>query len=508
MNDEEKKYCRILEISRKARVLSGISSLLEWDQETYMPSGAGEIRAEQLELVAGLIHKEKTGRTFRTALSKLIHIDSGKIFAKSLSFQQKAALREWRRDFIQASKLPSKFVKEFAALSAQSMQAWERAKKDDAFSHFAPFLDRFVGMCRKKAEYLGYDEHPYDALLDLYEPDMKASKVSKLFNKLKKPIMDLFCQIKSAKENDKHFLHGKFSHAKQIAFGKDLLRSMRYSLKTGRLDLSTHPFSTSCHPTDNRITTRIHSTSLMSNILAILHEGGHALYEMGLPKEHYGSPLCEAISFGIHESQSRWWETLIGQSRSFWKFFFPDLKKTFKGNLENIHLEQFYRGINHVEPSLIRLEADEVSYTIHIIIRFELELSLMEGSLSVCDIPEAWNEKMLEYLGIQANNDAEGCLQDIHWSMGAFGYFPSYALGNLYSAQFFTRFEKIYPDWQQKVERGDLSFIQKWLYENIHRHGRVYSAKDLLKKITGGQLSAKPYISYLQSKYGEIYSLK
>lgn len=501
-------YEKLKSLSKHAELLSGISSLISWDQETYMPNDGAPIRAEQLQTLAGMIHKERSGNKFKTALSKLVDIKTGKIKGAGLSDQQKAALREWRRDYIQATALPNRFVEEMAKLTSQSLQVWRYAKQDNCFSHFAPFLDKIVVMNRKKADLLGYKDHPYDALLDLYEPHTTTAQVDTLFSQTRKSIVALLKKITQAKQVDDSFLFGKVSKEKQIEMGNEILKAMGYDFSKGRVDISSHPFSSACHPTDSRITTRIHPTSLMSHLFVILHEAGHALYEMGLPCEHYGTPLCHAISLGVHESQSRWWETRIGQSKAFWQHFLPILQKHYKGKLQDVSLDNFYRAINKVEPSFIRVEADEVTYPLHVILRFELEKALIEGSLSVRDLPEAWNAKMQELLGITPKNNAEGCLQDIHWSMGAFGYFPTYTLGTMYASHFFPAFEKTHPNWEKQVAQGDLLFIKDWLNQNVHQYGRQYSSQDLLKQVTGKEFSSQPFINYLNKKYSEIYKIK
>lgn len=504
MTTTQKDFQKLLKLSKHAQILQGISSLLNWDQETYMPSGASPIRAEQMETMAGIIHREKTSRKFQTALSKLTDIKTGTILAKDLSPHQAAAVKEWRRDFLHDTALPSKFVEEFAKVTSQAIIAWRSARKENAFQKFAPFLEKIISLNRKKAELLGYKDHPYDALLDLYEPEMTTKEVTTLFSKLRETLTPMIKKM-AQQPLDNQFLFGDWDHAKQIAFSHQLLHALGYDLDKGRLDFSTHPFSSASHPTDSRITTRIHPTSLMSNILAVLHETGHALYEMGLPQEHYGSPLGESRSLGIHESQSRWWETRIGLSKPFWQYFFPLLKETFKGQLDHVTLDAFYRAINKVKPGFIRIEADEVTYPIHVILRFELEKALIEGSLNVREIPEAWNSKMEEYLGILPSSNAEGCLQDIHWSLGAFGYFPTYTLGNLYAAHLFEAFEKEHPEWEKSAASGELGFIKAWLHEHIYQHGRRYSTHELLKKATGHPFSANAYINYLKKKYGAIY---
>lgn len=504
----QKDYTSILEKSRYSRVLGGISSILDWDQETYMPSAAAEIRSEQLKIMAGLIHKSRVSSAFAKALAKLIDLKNGKILVNGLKPAQKAALQIWRRDYVKDTCLPSSFVEEFAKVSSQSILAWRSAKSQNTFHTFAPYLEKIIYMNRKKAELLGYEDHPYDALLDLYEPEISTAEVTVLFNDLQSSIKKIIKKIKSSKPIEDRFLFGKFNADKQLEFSHVLMKAIGYDLTRGRLDLSTHPFSSSVHPNDSRITTHVHADSLMSNILATMHECGHSLYEMGLPEEHYGSPLGEAVSLGVHESQSRWWETRIGLSKPFWQYFFPLLQKSFPKALEKTSLDKFYKAINKVEPSFIRIEADEVTYSLHVILRFEIEKALIEGSLSVHEIPEAWNAKMQDLLGIVPSSDKEGCLQDIHWSMGAFGYFPTYTLGNLYASQLFASFEKEHSNWSQRVAKGELLFIKEWLNKNIHHHGRQYSSKELIKRVTGEKFSANDYVDYLNNKYKNIYQLK
>ncbi len=499
-------YDSLLKISRQSRLLSGISSALEWDQETYMPSGGAGIRAEQLEVMAGMAHKLKTSKSFTQALSKLIEIDSGKILAKKLPAPHLAALREWRRDYFKAKALPNAFVKKFAKLTSQAILVWRSAKKDDAFQRFAPYLEKIVELNRQKAEYRGYGDHPYDALLDDYEPGISTKEVSQLFSGLHKSTAALLKKIVAAKQVDDSFLFGKFSLDKQLLMANKLLEAMGFDFTKGRLDISTHPFSSASHPTDSRVTTRIHADSLMSNLSAALHEGGHSLYEMGLPAEQYGSPLCEPISLAFHESQSRWWETRIGQSQAFCRYLLPHIQQLFGGKLKQISVADLYRAVNKVEPSFIRVEADEVTYNLHVILRFEMEKALIEGSLAIRDVPEAWNAKMQKYLGITPRSNSEGCLQDIHWSMGAFGYFPTYTLGNLYASQLFSAFAQQFPAWEENVAQGDFSFIKQWLNANVHAHGRCFSSRELLLQISQKPFSEKYFTDYIQKKYADIYA--
>jgi carboxypeptidase Taq len=505
MQQTEKDYNKLMQISHHARILTGISHILDWDQETYMPLGAAAIRALQQETLAGLIHEQKSGKKFKNALEKLINIDSGEILAKELPSAKQAALKEWRRSYMQETALPKKFVKESAKLYSQAVVVWREAKKENSFNKFAPFLEKIISFSQKKADYLGYKDHPYDALLDQYEPEMTTKQVSTLFNSLKESILNLLKKISQAKQIDDSFLHGNFPQEKQLEVARLILHDMGYTPEYGRLDISAHPFSSAAHPTDSRITTRFHQTSIISCISVILHEAGHALYEMGLPVEHYGSPLGDSISLGMHESQSRWWETQIGQSKPFWQHYFPLLKEKFKGKFDHVKLEDFYKAINKVEPSLIRVDADEVTYPLHVILRFEMEKALIEGSMKIRDIPEAWNAKMKELLDILPKTNSEGCLQDIHWAMGGFGYFPTYTLGNIYAAQLFESFLKRHFDWEKRVGKGDLHFIREWLGDIVHKHGKQYTSHEILKNATGKDFTIEPYIKYLENKYHEVY---
>jgi carboxypeptidase Taq len=494
-------YTKLLLLSKQTALLASTQRLLEWDQETYLPQGAIEIRSLQLETLAHLIHKSSTSRRFAKALERLISIETGHIHNDQLSPQQAAALREWRRDYLKAIKLPASFVKKFAETTSKALHIWAEARRTNNFKLFLPLLEKIISLSRKKADYLGFEEHPYDALLDLFEPGMTSSYLTPLFHQLQMGLRDLLNRIPSKPRGEEGLLKGPFPPSQQIHFAQDLLKAMGLNPLYSRLDQSTHPFCTDFHPKDVRLTTTTHTESPLLSIFSTIHEGGHALYHKNLPEEHYGSPLCEAVSFGVDESQSRFWETFIGHSLCFWTHFYPKLQRAFPEQLERLSLEEFYRVINRVEPSLIRIESDEVSYSLHIILRFELEKSLIEGSLKAKDLPEAWNEKMQTYLGVVVPNDRLGCLQDIHWSMGAIGYFPSYALGNLYAAQLFATFEKAYPSWREEVSKGELLFIERWLCEKIHRYGRQFTPKELIFRSTHSPLQIEPYLTHLNERY-------
>ena len=499
-------FLELKEHSKKIHTFGSILGLLHWDLETNMPPGGIAPRTQQIALLSGHIHEEKTSKQFRSRLEKLIHLTSGKPKVKHLTKQQLICLREWRKSFLKDTKLPCSFVEEFSQVTSEAAQIWVVAKKENNFKLFAPFLQKIVNLNRKKADILGFDDHPYDPLLEGHEPCMSTQRVGTIFADLQKELTALLKKISQAKQIDDRFLHKKISAEKQLAMGRLLLAKLPADPSYSRLDLSNHPFSTGLHPHDSRITTRILQNSFMSNIGSILHEAGHMMYEMGLPVEYWGTPLAEPISSSIHESQSRWWETLIGKSLPFWTYYYPLLQKDCP-SIRKIPLQQFYRAINKIQPSFIRVEADEVTYCLHVIVRFETEKQLIAGTLSVTELPEFWNAKMQELLGVKPPTDTEGCLQDIHWSLGEFGYFPTYALGNLFAAHFFSTFTKQNKDWAEKIEQGDLGFVREWLKKHIHQWGRTYDAEELAKKITGSPLSANAYCTYLKKKYSAIYDL-
>ncbi|MCB1109184.1 MAG: carboxypeptidase M32 [Chlamydiia bacterium] len=479
------------------RILHSIEGLLSWDQETHMPKGAIGARSVQKEYIAGLCHKEQTSLKFERALSKLIDLDSGNILIEELSPAEKAAAREWRRDFLKNHKLPGRFVERFCKVCSEATHAWSAAKDNDDFNSFEPHLTTIMEMAKERADHLGYKNHPYDALLDEYEPDATSAQIDPLFTELKPFLIDLTKQVSKPAPD---LPVGPYPATMQTKFTTDLLFDMGLDPHHTRLDVSSHPFCMDIHPTDLRLTTHIYEDSPIQNISAVLHEGGHGLYETGLPAEFYGSPLSEAISLGIHESQSRFWEVLIGQSLPFWQYYYPKLQKLFP-KLQTFTLDDYYAHLNRVQPSFIRVHADEVTYTLHVILRYELEKELLSGKLKAKDIPAAWNAKMQDFLGITPPNNAKGCLQDVHWSCGLIGYFPTYALGNLYSAQFFATFVKAHPDYASRIACGDLKFIRAWLLEQIHCHGRRYSAAELVQNVTGTPLTAKAYKNYLENKY-------
>jgi carboxypeptidase Taq len=500
------EYKNLVALSTKIHTYQSILNLLHWDQETYMPAGGMIPRSQQIGELSHLIHEEKKGSKFKHCLSQLVHLNSGKPRIKGLSREQLAACREWLNQFDKSTKLSSAFVKNFSQVTAEASQIWAIAKKSNNFKLFAPFLGKIVQLNREKAETLGFEDHPYDALLQGYEPCMSTMRVGKIFDGLEKELKALLKKIKTSRAIDDRFLWHAVDDKKQMSLSQLLLSKLPLDKAYSRLDLSSHPFSIALHPHDSRITTRFLPKAFISNIFSVLHEAGHSLYEMGLPAEHWGTPLAEYVSLSIHESQSRFWETLIGRSLPFWKFFYPYLQKELI-HLKKVPLDRFYRAINKVSSSLIRVEADEVTYGLHVILRFRIEKQLIEGTLQVADLPSAWNAEMQNLFEITPPTDTLGCLQDIHWSLGDFGYFPTYALGNLFAAQFFEAFKKEFPDWEKRVAAGNLDFIREWLKQNVYRWGRIYDANQLIKKASSKPLSEKAYCSYLKKKYAEIYTL-
>ncbi len=491
--------------SYETHLLQSINYLTSWDQETYIPSGAHEFRSKMLSHLSGLIHERTVADEFYQKLSKLIDIESGDLRVSGLTTSQEACLREWRREYLLATKLPNAFVKESSEVTGKAANVWAEARKQNDFSLFEPYLEKIFSLARKKAEYYGYEEHPYDALLDEFEPYTKIKEIDPLFADLKEDLVELVKKIGESKQVNTKPLEEHYPTQKQKELGQQLFQELFVEMEHGRLDFSTHPFCTSMHPTDVRLTTRIDESDFLSNLLSVMHETGHALYSRNLPVEHFGTPAGESISLGIHESQSRWWETRVGRSLSFWRYFYPKVQKAFP-HLQAVSIEEFYKAMNKVAPSLIRVEADEVTYCLHIIIRYELEKKLLEGSLSVKDLPKTWNQYYEELLGITPPSDSLGCLQDVHWSFGLIGYFPTYALGNMYACQFFETFQQEEKEWEKKIEKGDFSCMRDWLKQHVHSQGKVYPAKELVRKITGKSLSQKPYISYLNQKYAKIYS--
>lgn len=498
---------KLLEVQR----ITSAASVLSWDQETYMPAGGGEARAEQIAVLQGLAHQKLVSPDIESILSQWVDPATGQAFDQPGDVwdePSRSLLREVWRDFSRAKKLPSDFVIKLSRECSLAQQVWAEAKEQDTFPMFLPNLRTVLSLKRDEAQYLGYKESPYDALLDVYEPGSTIATLRPLFAQLKARLVPLLKRItQSTVRIDDSILRYSYDQARQLEFGRLVLIAMGYDFERGRLDLSTHPFTTSFHPTDVRVTTRVHEHELQSCLFSCVHEGGHGLYDQGLDQRHFGTPLGDSVSLGIHESQSRLWENCVGRSRAFWRFFYPILQQTFHHQLRGIDVERFYAAINCVKPSLIRVEADELTYNLHIMLRFEIEQDLVEGKTQPEDLPAIWNQKMEEYLGIVPKSDAEGVLQDVHWSFGAFGYFPTYTLGNLYSVQFFEQAKLEIPHLEDEIAAGQLMVLRRWLEQKIHRWGRMFTPDHLAQRVTGTSVSPEPFLSYAEKKYGEIYQL-
>lgn len=491
------QYEDLVQCLRRAETVESIATLLRWDQETYMPIEASPIRAKQLKLLAEIGHSFKTSPEYEQKLSALIDLNTGAILDNSLTEEYQDALKECRREFVRSKKLPTSFVEQMAGLTSEAVIIWQEAKQDNCFSSFEPHLARIVEMQQEKADLLGYATHPYDALLEDYEPGCTTHMIDTLFKEIKEPLMRFLTILKRPPETP----HFHLSKLEQLEVSQMILNLIGFDSNRGRLDTSAHPFSTTYHPMDSRITICIEPEGLIHQVFTTLHEAGHSFYEMGLPEKHWGTPLAKYVSLGIHESQSRLWETRIGRSFAFWEFLFPQLQQKYPQYLQGVELSSLFTAMNAVMPSFIRTEADEVTYPLHVILRFEIEKELMEGTLLARDIPDRWNDGMKELLGIEPPSDVVGCLQDIHWSMGAFGYFPTYTLGNIYAAELFTLIETDFPDWEAHIRQGEFHFLKQWLHDTVWQYGRRYNSKTLFQKILGREVSSKPYLDYLMKKY-------
>ncbi len=477
------------------------AAVLGWDQETYMPAGAANARAQQLGTLSRLSHSTFTSK----ATGRMIKAAAAEVKGKKRPARA-AIIRLAREDYKRARKLPSDFVAEMTRTASHATHAWVAARKANDFAQFAPWLQKNVALARRAAEYMGYSDHPYDALLDQFEPGMKTATVQAIFKDLRERTVPLVKKIVANKHkvSDK-LIRRHFDKAAQEALGKFAAEKFGYDFTRGRIDYTNHPFCTTFAIDDVRITTRIDEKFFNSYFYSILHEVGHALYEQGIDKAWDRTPVEGGTSLGMHESQSRMWENLVGRSPEYWQFMWPHLIKHFP-QLKGADRHVFYKAVNKSEPSLIRVEADEVTYNLHIMVRLEMEVGMIDGSIKIKDVPELWNAKYKDYLGITPPNDADGCLQDIHWT-GLLGYFSTYALGNIMSAQLFAAAEKANPGLRAGFAKGEFAPLLVWLRKNVHRHGRSLKPMELIKKATGQALTAEPYVNYLTQKYSAIYEL-
>jgi carboxypeptidase Taq len=498
----EAAYRNLIERVREESLLASCTDLLAWDEETYMPSQGAAHRGEQMALLAGMLHD----RAADPRRGELLAIIEGSALVADPESPESANIREIRRAYDRATRLPRRLVQDLARVTTLAHHEWAFARRDADFPRFRPWLDKIVALKRRVAEALGYAETQYDALLDEYEPGAKSRDLADLFAALRRDLVPLVNAIAdSPRKADVSILHRDYPLDRQRAFGEATAAALGFDFHRGRLDRATHPFSIGIGPGDCRITTRYNPRDFADAFFTILHETGHGLYEQGLNLGHHGTPLGEPASLGLHESQARLWENTVGRSHAFWSHFFPLARAAFPAALGDVSLDAFHLAVNHVQPSLIRVRADEVTYNLHILIRFELEQALLRGDLKAADVPAAWSESYRRNLGVAPANDAEGCLQDGHWACGQIGYFPTYTLGNLFAAQLYAAACAEIFDLDDAFAHGDFRGLLDWLRTNVHRHGSRYPAARLIERVAGTPPDHGPLIAALQRKYGELY---
>lgn len=495
-----KNYETYLIETKKIAALYSASGVLGWDQEVNMPPNGAALRAEQNAVISGIAHELRTNQKYIDNLQVLLE-------NKTLSAAEQCNIRETWRGIDRSRKFSKEFVENLSKVISASFTAWHKARSENKFEIFAPHLEKLVAIKKEEASIVGYKDHPYDALIDEYEPGTKVADLDILFTDVKNQLVDFTKKIMNKPKSDDSFFYQEFPFEGQRDFCKQLLTDMGYDWNSGRMDIAPHPFCIGFYPHDTRITYRYKTTDLSEIIWSITHEGGHALYEQGLKVEFAGLPAGGAISLAIHESQSRLWENNVSRSKEYWEHYMPLLRTFFPGKLDKVTGNDFYKACNKVEPSLIRTNADELTYHFHIMIRYGIEKRLMDGSLSVNDLPKVWNESYKNYLGIDVPSDSDGCLQDVHWSHGSIGYFPTYSLGSFYAAQFFDAAKRDLPTLKEDIGKGELLGLREWLRDNIHQHGMIFSAEEICKRVTGEPLNFSHFMNYAKEKYGEIYSL-
>lgn len=488
---------RMLEISQ----LETIRMLLDWDEQTELKPPAAEWRGEQAALIEGLAHDRATNPHIGELISEL----EGKLDEFDPEGVERVNVREWRRDYDRKVKLPRKLVEEMTTTAVQARTAWVEARRVDDFSLFQEWLGKNFKLAREAADCFGHDGNPYDALLDTYEPGMTSEMAGKILSDLRSSLVPLIEAVAGAEHQpDEKVLTGDFDLETQRTFTQEAVAWIGFNLERGGSADTAHPFCTTLGPADIRYGNRFKVNQFSDALMSALHEGGHGIYEQNLPTEHFGTPAGQPVSLGIHESQSRMWENRIGRGHAFWERWLPRAAEFFP-ELEGRDLDAVHFAINQMKPSLIRVEADELTYNLHILIRFELESAMLNGELNVADLPEAWNGKVHEYLGLEVPSDSQGCMQDIHWSVGLIGYFPTYALGNLYAAQMVNAAEKEIGDFDSLVRKGEILAVREWFTEHVHRHGRRYMPAELVERVSGRKPEAIPLIGGLTKKIRDLY---
>ncbi len=497
------KFKKLKALIAEVADLNAAQAVLGWDQQTYMPPGGAEARGNQLATLGSLTHQKFTSEE----IGKLIEDVKSELGTADPDSDDARYLKVLAKDYDEATKVPSEYVAKFAQLTARGHESWAKAREASDFSIFQADLEEIVEMRKEYVSFFPPADHPYDTLLDQFEPGMKTAEVQEIFGRLREKQVELLKAIADAPQVDDSFMHVHYPEQQQWDFGVEVATKFGYDWDRGRQDKSVHPFTTSFGVNDVRITTRFMEDFLPSALFGTMHEAGHGLYELGVNQAYERTPLNGGASLGLHESQSRMYENLVGRSIPFWDHFYPRLQEIFPAQLGNVDVKSFYKGINKVEPSLIRVEADEATYNMHIMLRLELEIAMIEGSVEVKDLPELWNTKFEEYLGLTPPNDAEGVLQDIHWSFGGLGYFSTYALGNLISVQLWEKINVAIPDLDDQICQGKFDALLGWLRENVHTHGRKYEPQELVQKVTGSKITPEPYLRYLENKYRDIYGI-
>jgi len=490
-NELYQQYCEKMQRIADVRYASAV---LQWDQETYLPANGAAARSRQLATLNELAHQLATDERLGSLLQELGS-------KTDLSFKQQKNVSLTLEDYQKQQKFSSAFVRNMSEAVSTAFYSWLEARKQNDFSIYKAALGKLVALKREETEILGYQDHPYDALLNEYERGSTVKMVDSVFDKALSPLKELIAEVTVKPQADQSFLHQHYPHKQQWDWGMYLVKELGFDLEAGRQDISEHPFTTNFSAKDVRITTRIAEDDFANMTWSCIHETGHALYEQGLPDDEYGLPSGEFTSLSIHESQSRLWENCVGRSKPFWQHYLPVLKKYFPGQLQDVDVDQFVGAINKVQPSLIRTEADELTYHFHVFIRYTLEKEVIGGKVSVEDIPAYWNELYEKYLDIKVPDDKRGCLQDVHWSHGSFGYFPTYSLGSFYAAQFWQQAMLDMKGLEDQLAAGNTTELLKWLRTNIHIHGKLYTSEELCKKVTGKGLDSNLFIQYLRNKF-------
>jgi carboxypeptidase Taq len=492
-------YTQYKETLQKIADIKYASAVLQWDQETYLPPKGNDNRGRQIATLNEIAHEQFTDDKLGILLNDLAGYSN-------LSDKEKRNVQLSLEDYNRNKKLPSSFVRKMSEAINKSFHAWIKARKENSFAGFQQPLHEIIELKKQEADLLGYEKHPYDALMGEYDKGLTTTITDKLFADLRPQLSSLLEKIETQPQADDSFLKQHFNKDAQWEAGIEILKRMHFDFDAGRQDISEHPFTTNFSSKDVRVTTRVDENDFGNMMWSCIHEGGHALYEQGLPDDEYGLPLGEYCSLSIHESQSRLWENNIGRGEAFWQSNFELLQKKFPQQFNKISVPQFFKGINKVQPSLIRTEADEVTYHFHVMIRYEIEKLLIEGSISAKDIPAYWNEHYQKYLGVTVPDDVRGCLQDVHWSHGSFGYFATYSIGSLYAAQFAAAIQQQYPDLQQLIAAGNTMPVWEWLQKKIYPAGRYFTSEELCKNATGEYLNSRYFLDYAAAKFGSAYS--